>query len=312
MGTTNKIYGILFGCLLLSSVCSYCQEFSVKQFRQLDNDISAYINPVLDLNEDACALVKVIGPKEFAFSTPLGIVKRKNEVGEIWLYIPQKSVMLTIKHPQWGVLRDFRFPRPLEGRLTYELTLNLPYIPTSGTALTKEVLVQKDTLIIKDTIIATQYIEKPKGKKEMKPLELEMTIASGISRSPSYGIRMTCGRKIGAYILGLSNFRKFEDSAAGDDYDTGKTGQTKFTAIAGTYQRITRSIYIFQGAGYGELNFYQQKYSSLWWKNPEESAKGVSAEAGIGIRIKHINLTASLTTIAFKNWEPCIGFGILF
>ena len=33
---------------------------------------------------------------------------------------------LTIKHPRWGVLRDYRFPAALESRLTYELVIASP------------------------------------------------------------------------------------------------------------------------------------------------------------------------------------------
>ena len=102
------------------------QDFAVKQFRQLPNDVSAFIDPVRDLNDEPCALIKVAAPEEFAFSSPLGIVVRRDEVGEIWLYMPRGSKMLTIKHPRWGVLRDYRFPQPLESHVTYELTLDLP------------------------------------------------------------------------------------------------------------------------------------------------------------------------------------------
>lgn len=63
-------------------------------------------HPVRDLNDEPCALVKVEAPSDFAFSTPLGIVSRKDKVGEIWLYLPKGSKLLTIKHPEWGVLRD--------------------------------------------------------------------------------------------------------------------------------------------------------------------------------------------------------------
>ena len=92
-------------------VCA--QEFIVRSFRMLPNDITAYIEPVRDLNDEACALLKVVGDKDFVFSSPLGIVKRKNDVGEIWIYLPKGSVMITIKHPQWGVLRDYRCSSPL-------------------------------------------------------------------------------------------------------------------------------------------------------------------------------------------------------
>ena len=34
------------------------QNFAVSNFRPLPNDISAYIQPVRDLNDEACALIK--------------------------------------------------------------------------------------------------------------------------------------------------------------------------------------------------------------------------------------------------------------
>ena len=49
-----------------------------------------------------------------------------NDVGEIWLYLPNGTRLLTLKHPQWGVIRDYRFPTPLESRMTYELVLAPP------------------------------------------------------------------------------------------------------------------------------------------------------------------------------------------
>ena len=64
------------------------QEFAVRRFRPLPNDITAFMNPVRDLNGEACALIKVVGAADFTFSTPLGIIKRQQEVGEIWLYVP--------------------------------------------------------------------------------------------------------------------------------------------------------------------------------------------------------------------------------
>lgn len=112
--------------MLLIFSAMYAQQFSVQNFRHLPNDISAYIQPVKDLNDEACALIKIVGSRDFAFSTPLGIVKRKNDIGETWIYVPRGTTQITIKHPQWGVLRDYRFPSPLESRLTYELVLSAP------------------------------------------------------------------------------------------------------------------------------------------------------------------------------------------
>ena len=118
---------LLFAVVVcLTAGNAVAQDFSVRSFRTLVNDITAYIDPVRDLNDEACALIKVVGDEDFVFSSPLGIVKRKNEVGEIWIYLPAGSVMMTIKHPRWGVLRDYRFPTPLESRMTYEIRLTPP------------------------------------------------------------------------------------------------------------------------------------------------------------------------------------------
>ena len=56
-------------------------KFKVTGFKVLPNDVSAFITPVRDLNNEACALLKVVAQQDFAFSSPLGIVKRKDEVG---------------------------------------------------------------------------------------------------------------------------------------------------------------------------------------------------------------------------------------
>ena len=131
------------------------QEFSVASFRLLPNDVSAFINNVRDLNDEACALIKVVAPSDFAFSSPLGIVKRKDEVGEIWLYLPKGSKTLTLKHPEWGVLRDYRLGEPLESRMSYEMKLNLP-----KPAITE----LHDTIVEVKTITDTIAIEKVRPK----------------------------------------------------------------------------------------------------------------------------------------------------
>lgn len=100
--------------------------FSVESFRQLPTDVSAFIDAVRDLNDEACALLKVVAPADFAFSSPLGIVERRDKVGEIWLFMPKGTKSITLKHPQWGVLRDYAFGTKLESRMTYEMRLRLP------------------------------------------------------------------------------------------------------------------------------------------------------------------------------------------
>ena len=170
------------------------QEFSVESFRQLPNDVSAFINVVYDLNDDACALVKVVAPSDFAFSTPLGIVKRKDEVGEIWLYIPKGSRMLTLKHPEWGVLRDYKFEKPLESHMSYELRLNLPMPQITELHDTIETI-KTDTITIE-------------RMRPRVPLTFHTLATVAMHKEgPSYGLFFAMMRRNGFFLHYSSNMK---------------------------------------------------------------------------------------------------------
>ena len=51
----GKIILIILLCFLVRSIDA--QEFKVHSFRCLPNDITAWIDPVRDLNDEACALI---------------------------------------------------------------------------------------------------------------------------------------------------------------------------------------------------------------------------------------------------------------
>lgn len=149
-------------CLwLLCCGSARSQEFTVSSFRLLPNDVSAFVNSVRDLNDEACALVKVEAPSDFAFSTPLGIVKRKDEVGEIWLYLPQGTKMLTLKHPVWGVLRDYQLGTTLESRMTYELKVDVPRLALAE---------HHDTIVQVRTIIDTVTVALSRPRSPGRPM----------------------------------------------------------------------------------------------------------------------------------------------
>ena len=165
-------------CLwLLSAGSALSQEFSVSSFRILPNDVSAFVNSVRDLNDEACALVKVEAPADFAFSTPLGIVKRKDEVGEIWLYLPKGTKSITLKHPQWGVLRNYSLGTKLESRMTYEMRLHLPQTA---------VVEKHDTIVYTQTVVDTVTVAPLRRIAQLHAYTL--LTASMHTDGPSWGI----------------------------------------------------------------------------------------------------------------------------
>lgn len=300
------LIGFIFPAKLMA------QEFSVESFRQLPNDVSAFINVVYDLNDDACALVKVVAPSDFAFSTPLGIVKRKDEVGEIWLYIPKGSKMLTLKHPEWGVLRDYRFDKPLESHMSYELRLNLP------SPLITEL---HDTIETIKTDTITIECMRPKVPLTFHTLA---TVAMH-KEGPSYGLFFAMMRRNGFFLHYSSNMKSLcntigscnkEGDKEGETirpYYSGNTRHTNYSITAGAIHNIYRDICLFEGIGYG-------KYATAWQLSASEgggylrneglSKEGVAGEIGVLASVGKISFSASAITIAAKQWQACIGVGI--
>lgn len=299
---------------LFCQATMFSQEFSVASFQVLPNDVSAFINNVRDLNDEACALIKVEAPSDFAFSTPLGIVKRKDEVGEIWLYIPRGTKMLTLKHPLWGVLRDYKLGKPLESRMTYELKLNQP----------KTIIAEKhDTIIQIKTV--TDTIAIPQVKPKM-PLSIYTLATIALHQDgPSYGIFFAMMRRHGFFLHASSDFKSIGktegncdkdgniDKANDKPYYTGKTRHSNYTLTVGAIHHICKSLRIFEGIGYGRSATAWQMGESEgggYLLNDGLTHKGVTGEVGILGSIGRLTLSASAITIAGKQWQGSIGIGI--
>ena len=299
---------------LFCQATMFSQDFSVASFQVLPNDVSAFINNVRDLNDEACALIKVEAPSDFAFSTPLGIVKRKDEVGEIWLYVPRGTKMLTLKHPQWGVIRDYKLGKPLESRMTYELKLNQP----------KPVIAEKhDTIIQIKTV--TDTIAIPQIKPKM-PLSIYTLATIALHQDgPSYGIFFTMMRRHGFFLHASSDFKSIGKTEGNCDKDgnidqtndkpyyTGDTRHSNYTITAGAIHHIYKSLRIFEGIGYGRSATAWQMGESEgggYLLNDGLTHKGVAGEVGILGSIGRLTLSASAITIAGKQWQGSIGIGI--
>ena len=316
-------------CLLLplfaalSLLPAAAQQFSVKTFRQLPNDISAYIAPVRDLNDEACALIKVVGDKDFVFSTPLGIVKQKNEVGEIWVYVPHGTVQLTLKHPRWGVLRDYRFPRPLESRMTYELIVKPP------STVVWEQITPPPALSARPDALACLPQAEPDSlpsypvrlKRPRERWHFLLMTNAGVHARPSVGIRAIAMRRHGAYVLLQTDFHPMPNTtgecsrhgvptgASLAPYYTGRTEDARRMFLAGAVHRIAGEFCLYEGIGYGNRTIGWETVDGQLLRNTGYSVKGISAEIGGIYRWPNVALSAGVLTIGAEHWEATIGIG---
>ncbi len=322
-----KLYILTLLAVLLAAVpltaqtpdSTHVREFSVAEFRALRNDISAFVSPVYDLNNDACAMIKVVGPEELAFSTPLGIVKRLNEVGEVWLYLPQNSKRITIKHPLHGVIRDYCFPQALESRMTYELTLNLP-------RPVRTVELQRDTVVLTHVVTETLRDTIIRVPAKRPPLPQRYIIAAGTQMNRYFStpsIFLATLRRHGAFVhlgampakVGATRYDCLRDGTIDGTmpYYTGAKRRSAAFALGGIIHRLSPHVMIYEGAGYA-------RYTTAWElaasegggyvRNKDLSHSGVALEFGLMYAYKRLNVSAWGMNTAMKEWHVGISIGI--
>ena len=133
------------------AVTMSAQSVSVSDFRLLDTDLTAITlgTQEIDQNGEVAALIKVVTPEiGFTFDIgALGVVGTKQAVGEIWVYIPKRAQKISIYHQQYGVIRNYYFPIPIESGRTYELKLDVQ----------KEISKDDPTILSDDEIAFRSY-----------------------------------------------------------------------------------------------------------------------------------------------------------
>ena len=232
-----------------------------------------------DLNDEACALVKVVGDADFAFSSPLGIVARRNEVGEIWIYLPKGTTRLTIKHPRWGVLRDFRFPNPLESRLTYELIVEGPPEKEEASPFPK---VRHRPLAgiwneWREPVMTTSPVGKQRG---IPPVYFLLATCGIQEHEQAPGLMVGLMKRHGIYVHGQTNFRHLptqgecdeEGRLAGEEavpyYEPG-ADHGLWTLTAGGIHRLFGLWHVYEGIGYGERKTVWETREGLRVRNTD-------------------------------------------
>ena len=125
---------VLLFLLVFCATTTFAQDISVVSFKLLENDLAANTTGTMerDQNGETAALIKVVTSEQgFVFDGGMvGIVKTKQGVGEVWVYVPHGIKKITVQHPQLGVLRDYFFPTSIEKAKTYEMKLTTSKVET--------------------------------------------------------------------------------------------------------------------------------------------------------------------------------------
>ncbi len=112
--------------LLFSFTAASAQEYKIAEFKENLFDLSAARAAVKDRNGDECALIRfAVQDNNFEFEPNLGVVKIVRKSGEVQLFVPQHTKMLTIRHSSFGVLRDYAIPVSIEAKTVYDAVITV-------------------------------------------------------------------------------------------------------------------------------------------------------------------------------------------
>lgn len=96
-------------------------DFEIRNFRERTTDLSAISSIYKDLNGNPAALIRfTVRDPQFEFAANLGVIAIERKTGEVYLYIPQDTKRLTVRHPNLGVIRDYQIPMKLSPKVTYD------------------------------------------------------------------------------------------------------------------------------------------------------------------------------------------------
>ena len=309
----------MFILLLCCCTTIYAQEFRVTSFSLLESDLTARVDPVLDLNGDASALIKIIGDKRFEFSGPLGIVKRVERTAEILLYVPTGTKQLTISHPLWGMLRNYVLPMTLEGKNTYEMVLEPTSMRETEPALMPDTLIETPSI---DSVSSSPVVsEIPIKQKKHYPSYWTFMAQGGVGKTLSSGIMVAYLHKFGFYASFLSNW----SSVKSDGLECNENGtllstnttpyyittsrQTFIAVDAGATLLLSRNMYLYGGAGYGTRRKYWETIEGAVVKNRDLSSEGIVLSVGSVFTYKHLSAQIGVKTITLKDFMLTAGIG---
>lgn len=261
------------------------QEPEIKSFSLNVSDLEAKLNSVRDLNDEACALIRVhIASKDVAFDGNIIGDPVWND-GEWLVFMPAAAPFLTIK-PKGYAAHTYRFQEnPLQSYCTYEMDVVLPPLE------------RVRSLVMPSFSIST-------------------------TSHPSYGLMVGFVKKFGGYIRAKSDFR-FDLKTVGvcneqgvmdgqQAWLTGNTKSNRWAITAGGLARVLSSLYVYAGVGYGQRTLAWENSAGEYYKVSSSSFSGVESELGVVFRFGAFAVSAGMQNNSFKFWEANLGVGVMF
>lgn len=133
----NKL--LFFLLVVLWPFSLSAQDFKIENFHENSRDMAAATSGIRDLNNRPAALIRfAVRDNKFEFEANNGIIKTEWKTGEVWLFVPEGTRRLTVKHPTLGVLRGFELPDAVQSKVTYDANIVITNVIDTQSLITDE------------------------------------------------------------------------------------------------------------------------------------------------------------------------------
>ena len=326
-----RIRTIMLLIALMLPLAGMAQEIKIEDFQKLERDMSARTAKVKDVNGDLCALLKIeTTEKGFEFSG-CNIEKTEQKTGEIWLFASPGVKFITIKHKDFGVLRNYQFPQSIESGVVYQIKLSTEAkevkIDTStiNKAVESKIDAKMEELNKKLALLEEMQKQSSSQKpKRIRPVYNKETFAmlnAAYSVAPQTSFGLTFGmQKTWGWYVSVASGLKFdalgatkEDTDGTNDYfyDDNKT-TSRLSIHGGAMYRIAKPLSIKLGVGYGIRNLAFTTQDSDCIKIPSASHSGLECSAGVHLSFGKMAFSVDVLSVGFKYSEVKLGIGYNF
>lgn len=115
---------VLVAVLTIATMNATAQSFEVKDFEEHIWGTYARTHPVKDYQKgDLCAVIRFSVPTRGFKFTGDGVMKQVNSAGEAIVYVPKGTERITIRHPEYGMIRDYKLPVAIAAGTEYRANI---------------------------------------------------------------------------------------------------------------------------------------------------------------------------------------------
>lgn len=124
MRTRTLITLVMTILLLATQTVTAQRSIKITSFKENLTNYGASYYKVLDNNNEACARIRFSVPNSSVkFDSNLGVVKTLRKEGEVWVYVPQGTKVLTLR--SGGAMLRYEVPVEIQSMVTYDANVEI-------------------------------------------------------------------------------------------------------------------------------------------------------------------------------------------